>query len=57
MIWILALPFLLYIVGATIACFQLHKEPMRELTPEEAALEKEMEENLTVFELVWTENG
>ena len=57
MIWILALPFLLYIVGATIACFQLHKEPMRELTPEEAAVEKEMKENLTVFELAWSENG
>lgn len=57
MIWILALPFLLYIVGATIACFQLHTEPTRELTPEEAALEKEMEENLTVFELFWTERG
>jgi hypothetical protein len=57
MIWILALPFLLYIIGATIACFQLHTEPMRELTPEEAALEKEMEENLTVFELFWTERG
>lgn len=57
MIWILALPFLLYIAGATVACFQLHKEPMQELTPEEAALEKEMEENLTVFELFWTEKG
>ena len=57
MFCVLTLPFLLYIIGAIIACFQLHKEAMRELTPEEAALENEMEENLTVFELFWTENG
>lgn len=48
---ILVAPFLLYIVGAVIACIGIRNEPMRELTPEE----KEMEENLTVFEQVWVE--
>lgn len=48
---ILAAPFLLFIVGAVIACIGIRKEPMRELTPKE----KEMEENLTVFELIWVE--
>lgn len=55
MICILAVPFLLYVVGAVIACIGLHDEAMRELTEEEAAREKEMEENHTVFELFWME--
>ncbi len=37
MICILAVPFLLYIVGAVIACIGLHDEATRELTEEEAA--------------------
>lgn len=55
MICLLAAPFLLYIVGAVIACIGLRNEPMRELTPAEAARQKEMEENHTVFELFWME--
>lgn len=55
MICILAVPFLLYIVGSVIACIGISKEPMRELTPEEAERQREMEENHNVFELFWME--
>ena len=52
---LLAVPFLLYVVGAVIACIGLHDDATRELTEEEAAHEKEIEENHTVFELFWME--
>ncbi len=51
MICILAVPFLLFIVGAVIACIGLSNDAMREMTEEE----EEMEENHTVFELFWME--
>ena len=54
---LLAVPFLLYVVGAVIACIGLHDDATRELTEEEAAHEKEIEENHTVFELFWMEQG